>query len=203
MPLNAMADVSRETQDKLEQYHALLLKWQKAINLISPGTVETAWHRHFEDSLQILSLISENTKTLYDLGSGAGFPGLVAAMCRPDLDVHLIESDERKGQFLRTVSRETKALITVHTDRIESLDIAPPDIVTARALADLKTLCGFCENWANANPNFAMIFMKGRNAEQEITDAQAHYDFDLETFPSETDKEAVILRLTNLRKKQG
>ena len=195
--------VSRETQDKLGQYHALLIKWQKAINLVSPGTIETAWQRHFEDSLQILPLIPDKAETLYDLGSGAGFPGLVTAICRDDIKVHLIESDERKGQFLRTVSRETKTPVIVHTDRIEALNIAPPDIVTARALADLEALCSFCAGWAQENPDMIMIFMKGRNSEAEITQAQALYEFDLEAFPSATDKEATILRLTKLRKKQG
>ena len=99
-------DVSREMREKLEIYHRLLLKWQKAINLISPRTIQEAWIRHFADSAQltryipVASDVSRESSIVADLGSGAGFPGLVLAMLRDDLDIHLIESDQRKCQFL-------------------------------------------------------------------------------------------------------
>lgn len=193
--------VSRETQDKLDVYHGLLLKWQKAINLVSPSTLSAAKQRHFLDSLQILPLISDDTKVLYDIGSGAGFPGLVVAVSRSDIDIHLIESDERKGQFLRTVSRETETPITVHTERIEQTDLPAPDVVTARALADLSLLFGFCEGWTLKNSALEMVFMKGRSFEAEIDAARAIYDFDVERQPSITGEGAVILKVTNLIKK--
>ncbi|MCF8495032.1 MAG: 16S rRNA (guanine(527)-N(7))-methyltransferase RsmG [Alphaproteobacteria bacterium] len=173
--------VSHETMEKLRIYHDLLLKWQKAVNLVSPGTLEDAWGRHFADSAQILDFLppAPTKAVLADLGSGAGFPGLVLALLRPDLEVHLIESDERKGQFLKTVSRETRACTLVHTQRIEAMgaDISP-DIATARALAPLETLLGYCAPWAEKKPDMAMIFLKGRTAAEEIAMARKSWHFD-------------------------
>ena len=102
-----MTSVSRETRALLEQYQALLLKWQEKINLISPATIKDCWNRHFEDSLQLLPLIPNGPQVLYDLGSGAGFPGLVLALTRSDIAVTLVESDAKKCAFLSAVSRET------------------------------------------------------------------------------------------------
>ena len=192
MQPNALYDsVPRETRDKLDAYQALLLKWQRAINLVSPSTLKNAKERHFIDSLQVLPLISQGAKLLYDIGSGAGFPGLVIAMARPDLSVHMIESDERKGQFLRTVSRETSTPITVHTERIERVGLSAPDVVTARALADLTMLFDFCIGWAEENPLL----------EDEIEAARVIYDFDVTRQQSITGEGAVILKVTNLIKK--
>src|SRR5689334_12618331 len=105
--------VSRETTDKLRVYHDLLIKWQNSINLISPNTVSEAWERHFLDSVQLSPLIPPTAGTLYDIGTGAGFPGLVLAILRPELPVSLIESDSKKCAFLQTVSRETGTKVTV------------------------------------------------------------------------------------------
>lgn len=181
------------SQQALQQYHALLLKWQKAINLISPNTVNEAWDRHFEDSLQLLPHVPQGA-TLADIGTGAGFPGMVLAIARPDLDVHLIESDDKKCQFLRTVSRETSSPVKIHTTRIEgSHDLVVPDFVTARALKDLSQLCDFCLPWAQRNPSLKMIFLKGERAQEEIVQARTKYDFAVDTYPSKTDPKAQIL----------
>jgi len=85
-----------QPDNKLKIYLELLLKWQKAINLISPATLDKAWDRHFEDSLQLLDYIPDSVKSICDIGSGAGFPGLIIAISRPNLDVSLIESDVSK-----------------------------------------------------------------------------------------------------------
>jgi 16S rRNA (guanine527-N7)-methyltransferase len=117
-------------------------------------------------------------------------------MIRPDLSVQLVESDERKATFLRTVSRETNTPVLIHMGRIETLPATPaPDAVTARALADLKTLLDWTWKWAGANPALTYILPKGRQAEAEIDAARAHYSFVLEDRPSLTDPEARILRL--------
>ncbi len=187
--------VSRETVERLEIYHRLLVKWQKTINLVSPQTLEESETRHFQDSLQLLPLIPDTAKTLIDLGSGAGFPGLVLAIARPDIKVELIESDQRKGQFLRTVSRETDIPVTIHTSRIEAVDIPAPDIITARALAGLGVLLGWTKKWWTANPDITLIFPKGAKADDEIIEAKKTYSFDLQTLPSQTDPFAKILIL--------
>jgi 16S rRNA (guanine527-N7)-methyltransferase len=139
---------------------------------------------------------------LFDLGSGAGFPGLALAMMRPDLDVHLIESDERKGAFLKTVSRETETPATVHICRAEALDPAAlpcPHIITARALAPLKTLLDYAAPFVALNPDIKLLFLKGKTAEQEIADARKAWDFDIEIHPSKAGDGSVLL-IQNLRR---
>lgn len=194
-------EISKEAQEKLETYHALLIKWQKAVNLVSNNSIEKAWERHFNDSIQIGFYIPGNTQTLIDFGSGAGFPGLVLAITRPELEVHLIESDEKKCEFLRTVSRETNTPISIHNTRIENLDPGQirPDIITARALASLEKLCDYCRPFAAENSALTMLFLKGEKLEEEISEAQKSYDFTYEIFQSRTEKKAGIIKISGLK----
>ena len=186
----------------LEQYLALLLKWQGKINLISPNTVKDAWKRHFEDSLQIIPLIPQGSKILYDLGTGAGFPGLVLAIERPDLAVTLIESDSKKCAFLQTVSRETGVDVAIRNARIEKAasELPAPNIVTARALASLDQLLDYIGPWSLANPDLIAIFPKGENWDKEV-DKVGIWEFHVKQVPSATEKSAAILVLSNIRKK--
>lgn len=193
-------DLSQDIREKLEAYHALLLKWNPAINLVSKSTIKDAWRRHFVDSIQIEQYVPDDAKIYADLGCGGGFPGLVVAIMRPDLDVHLVESDERKGQFMRTAIRETSAKnATVHTKRVEAAtqDMAP-DFITARALAALDKLFDLCLPWAENNSALELCFMKGARAEEEIAQARQSYSFDLESHSSITDVDARILCIRNL-----
>lgn len=185
-------NVSRETSEKLDSYHALLLKWQKAINLVSPSTLSEAKIRHFEDSLQIAGLISG---TVYDIGSGAGFPGLVLANFA---DVHLIESDQRKCQFLKTVSREANIPVTIHNARVENVDLNPPDFITARALASLDQLLLWTETWWSKNKKIKIVLLKGEKVEIEISEAKRLFNFEYELFQSKTDVNGRILILTDI-----
>ena len=155
--------------------------------------------RHFADSAQLLNMIPEGCRTLADLGSGAGFPGLVLAILRPDLEVHLVESDERKCEFLRTVSRETKAGAIIHPRRIEKIcDEIHPDVVSARALASLEDLCGYCLSWAQENPALTMLFLKGEKAEEELEKARKIYVFEHVLAPSATTDNGFVMKLTHL-----
>jgi 16S rRNA (guanine527-N7)-methyltransferase len=191
-----------EKTAQLEQYHQLLLKWQKTVNLVGPATLDTAWERHFLDSVQLAPLLPPNAKRLFDLGSGAGFPGMVLAIMRPELDVHLVESDQRKATFLRNVSRETGCRVTVHDVRIEDMPTQPvPDVVTARALAALDQLFAWCVHWAEANPELVLILPKGERAEEEIAKAQAHYNFVVDMKASLTAPGAQILRVSQLSRR--
>lgn len=195
--------VPRETEDRLRAYHALLLKWQDKINLISPSTVSTAWDRHFIDSLQLVPLIPEGAKALYDLGSGAGFPGLVLAITRPDLAVTLIESDAKKCAFLAAVSRETGVQVTIANERIEAATarLPAPDLITARALKSLHELLDWVWPWARLKPDLQAIFPKGAQFSDEIAAAStAGWTFDCAEFPSHTDPGARILRLSDISK---
>ncbi|MBI4031988.1 MAG: 16S rRNA (guanine(527)-N(7))-methyltransferase RsmG [Proteobacteria bacterium] len=188
----------------LPEYKKLLIKWQGAINLIGPDTVDDIEQRHFEDSLQLAGFIPAGKKILLDLGSGAGFPGMVLAMARPDMDVHLIESDHRKCTFLSTVSRETKTPVTIHNLRIEDMPAEPvPDIITARALAPLPRLLEWCAPWADRNPDLVLFFLKGQGAAQEIAEARKGFNFSVEEFPSKTDPKGRALKVTNVCKKKN
>ena len=194
-------NVSRETLDALQVYHDLLVKWQRAVNLVSPKTLNEAWLRHFADSAQVASYIPQGAKTLYDLGSGAGFPGAVLAIMRPDLEVSLVESDEKKAQFLRSVSRETSAAFAVVNERIEAaaVHLPAPDVISARALASLDKLCAYIKPWTSANPALEALFLKGGRAAEEIDEARVNHGFEYDLHPSLSADEGSILHLKNIR----
>jgi len=199
-PQSLWDSVSREMKAKLDVYDLLLNKWQASINLVSNSTLKDAQTRHFLDSLQLCQYIPDTAKILYDIGSGAGFPGLVIATVRPDLSVHLIESDQKKCAFLQTVSRETETPVKVHTARAERVSLPAPDVVTARALADLTELLALTERWWASWPGLTLIFPKGVAAADEVAKAKKLYRFDHQTYPSVTDKTASVLVLTHVEK---
>lgn len=188
---------------KLNKYQELLMKWSKVINLVAPSTLSDAKNRHFIDSTQIIPLIPDNAKTLFDIGSGAGFPGMIIAIECPNLSVHLIESDTKKCSFLSTISRETDTPVIIHNRRIEAVDNLNgvlPDVITARALASLSELLVLTKQWWDSHPQLTLIFPKGAKANEEVIEAQKNYSFHVESIPSQTDKMAQILVLTNVQK---
>lgn len=199
-PAELLAELPADVEGRLRTYEALLAKWQKAINLVAPSTLAESWTRHFMDSLQILPLIPAGPVTLYDLGCGAGFPGMVLAMARPELDITLIESDERKGAFLTCVSHETKTVLRVHTGRIEqaAVILPPPDVITARALAALPDLLRMIRPWVGVNPRLRAIFPKGAQWAAEIAQAREVAHFHLADYPSHTSAESRILVLDEI-----
>ncbi|OFX00930.1 MAG: 16S rRNA (guanine(527)-N(7))-methyltransferase RsmG [Alphaproteobacteria bacterium RIFCSPHIGHO2_12_FULL_66_14] len=196
-------DVSRETRDQLEAFVNTLMRWQKAINLVGRTTLEDIWTRHVLDSAQLVILIPKGVKSLTDLGSGAGFPGLVVAALRPDLDVTLIESDARKAAFLGEAARrmglEKQPKIVV--GRIEAVAPAKADVVTARALAPLAQLL----EWARPHRTDTAIclFHKGKGWQAELTEAMKDWDIPGQPFNSVTDLDAVILRIGPYTAKSG
>lgn len=190
--------LSPEIEVKLKTYEALLKKWQPKINLVSNQTLDNAWERHFVDSIQIADLLPEGQKTLFDLGSGAGFPGLVLAIMRPDIEVHLVESDQKKCSFLKTVSRETESSAQIHNARIESISREiMPDIIMARALASLDQLFEYCSDWIEMNKDLTLIFPKGEKGEEELAILRQKWSFDCRTCQSETDRNAKIYVFSN------
>lgn len=193
-------NVSRETFEKLKVYQQTLEVWQKRLNLISSSTLPNAWERHFEDSLQLLPYLPLSKSNLVDLGSGAGFPGLILAITRPDfLNVTLIESDLKKCVFLENVSRETNTPVTILNERIETLKNSLKfDVITARGLAPLSFLIEYAVPLMDENG--VCLFLKGKEFESEIEDSQKKWDFNLELFPSLTDSRGRILRITHPKK---
>lgn len=186
---------------KFEAYATTLTKWQKSINLVSPNTLPHIKERHILDSYQLIQHIPSPVKTIYDLGSGAGFPALVIAIARPDLDIHCIESDQRKCEFIKTISRENDIPVTVHMGRIESFQaLAAPDLITARALSGLKNLLDWTEFWRNGAKQPRYLLPKGGTWQQEIKEAKTDYSFDYKDYPSATDPAARLLLVDNILK---
>ena len=165
--------VSRETCGKLVEYERALRRWQRRINLVGPSTLEEIWRRHFADSAQLAAHLRAGARSLVDLGSGAGFPGLVLKVLRPDLEVHLIEADKRKAAFLTATAARLSVEAAVIPARIEDVASGPArpraDIVTARALAPLPALLELASGWSVDNPQF--LLLKGQNVESELISA--------------------------------
>ncbi len=192
--------VSRETNEPLRTYSASIKKWTGKINLIArkDATDEAIWERHILDSRQILPLIPAGVTHAIDLGSGAGLPGMVVAIERPDIHVTMIEADRRKAAFLQTVVAALGLSATVLPERIEAAVVAPVALVMARALAPLPDLLGYAAPLLA--PGGICLFMKGRNAEAEIAAAAADWRVAVERFASQTDPEAMILRISEVRR---
>ena len=191
-------NVSRETQERLDIFLELLRKWSPKINLVSKESLKDVASRHFADSIQVASLCASGVRTWVDLGSGGGFPGAVVAivLAREGVQVTLIESDQRKAAFLRTVSRETKTPFKVIAERIEDVPALSCDVVSARALAPLITLLGFTER--HLDPSGTALFMKGGTWRDEVEDAQKKWRFTCEAHTSVTHSDAAVLEIGGL-----
>lgn len=192
-------DVSRETLHHLHAYHDLLLKWQSKINLISPKTVADSWERHFCDSAQILPLLLESDKTIFDIGSGGGFPGLILSILSNKV-FHFVESDKRKCIFLSEVIRSVANSSKIENCRIEQFK---PDekanLITSRACASLEQLLVY--SFPLLKKDGRCIFMKGQSWEQEVAEAEKSWMFHVEHFPSKTETAGAILILTGISPK--
>jgi 16S rRNA (guanine527-N7)-methyltransferase len=193
--------VSRETLERFRLYAALLVKWNRAINLVSPRSLDDLWRRHFLDSAQLCRHLppipDPRNRVVLDVGAGAGFPGLVLAL----LDcgtIHLVEADQRKAEFLREAARVTGANAVVHAQRIESLPAPAVDVVTCRAFAPLTEILELTHRFLEPREPGKQpvgLFLKGRRADEELTAALKKWRLHVERFESETDPEASILRL--------
>ncbi|WNK01636.1 16S rRNA (guanine(527)-N(7))-methyltransferase RsmG [Thalassospiraceae bacterium LMO-JJ14] len=163
-----MGGVGYAVLDRLEAYIAHLAKWQRAINLVGPKTLEDPWRRHILDSAQLVPLLPSVTTGLKiaDLGSGAGLPGLVLAIMT-DADVQMIESDQRKSTFIREAARITETSVVVHTGRIEAVAPCQAEIVTARALAPMQRLLPWV--YRHLAPGGKSLLLKGAEADEELT----------------------------------
>lgn len=190
------AAVSRETQERLEVFAALLQKWNSRINLVSPKDMDRLWDRHILDSLQLVPLLQGHGRFI-DMGSGGGFPGVVVGIATGVPGV-LIEADQRKATFLREAARATQADLTVVCSRLEQAEVAPAPVVTARALAPLGKLL----DWAFPllAPDGVCLFLKGQQASQEIREAEQAWRMDVQSFPSQTSSDGVILKVSHFNR---
>lgn len=189
-------NVSRETFDRLEVYVDLVARWNPRINLVSRNSLKEIWTRHILDSVQVFRC-SEPADHWVDLGSGGGFPGMVCAIMAiqecPKTRFTFVESDQRKSAFMRTVARECGANCTVVSKRIESVDPLDADILSARALADLKTLISFCDR--HLGETGTALLPKGENWKKELTEAREEWNFHADPITSLTEPKAVILKV--------
>jgi 16S rRNA (guanine527-N7)-methyltransferase len=186
--------VSRETLGRLGVYADLLTRWQSAINLIGPSTIDHIWTRHFLDSAQLARYIDMGS-SIADIGSGAGFPGLVLAIMGVG-QVDLIERDSRKGVFLTEAVRQTAAPARVHQIDARQLCLEHIDVVTARAFAPLDEILKISEPFINKTTY--CVFHKGKTYEEELTAARKNWNMDVEAFESRTDSSGIILRIRNI-----
>lgn len=196
--LNRHADVPCETFERLVAYHDLLLRWQAKVNLIGPDTVGDVWSRHFIDSIQLLKFLPGKHLSVLDIGSGAGFPGMVLAICGV-ANVTLAEVDQKKVIFLKEVARVTNTPVVIHAARVEALEEKVFDVVTSRACSALTTLLDYSSRFVSCET--FCLFPKGRNYTKEVDDAQTKWNFQLETAPSVTDTQGVILKISQVERR--
>ena len=199
-------NVSRETYSKLDLYCQSLIEWQEKFNLVSANSLKDAWNRHFEDSAQLYDLIPEKAKNLADVGSGAGFPGMVIAIMsnekKPYLKTTLIESIKKKTMYLNHVREITGVKnLEIINDRAENIKNKKFDVITARAVTSLANLLKTTHHLLN-NKGIC-IFPKGASYQKEVDEAKKSWNFSLKTVPSKTSEEGKILIISNLVKKGG
>lgn len=189
-------DVSRESRGRIETYVRLLLAWQQRINLIGPATVGSVWARHVCDALQLLPLLPPGTRTIAELGSGAGIPGLILAIAA-GLEAHLYESNGKKAAFLREAARQTGTRAVVHNVRLETLqgadDLPEVQCVVARALAPLPVLLDYAEPFLDRGA--LGLFHKGQDVEVELTEATKYWRMEIVQHASQCDSRGVILEI--------
>ena len=196
-------NVSRETFEQLKAYEASLYEWQKKFNLVSNSSLLDCWNRHFLDSAQLIKYIPQNARTLFDFGSGAGFPGMVLAIIlkekTPYLKVNLVESIKKKTLYLNHVASLTDTDVNIINDRIENIKNLKADVITSRAMTSLKELLNY--TYAFCKKETVCIFPKGKKYAEEISEAKKTWNFKVEIFASEQSDEGKILIVTDIKKK--
>ncbi len=198
----ALFPVSRETEARLDRFTEVLLLWQSKLNLVAPSTLRELWTRHIVDSLQLLSL-APDARTWVDFGTGGGFPGLPIACAladTPGTKIHLVESIGKKAAFLREAVRAARVPAIVHQERAEKFGetcAEPVHVVTARALAPLKTLCD--QAFPLMSRGAMALFPKGQDVDAELTDAAKYWRLEAEKIPSKTSPGGSIVVIRSLK----
>ena len=190
-------DVSRETIDNLNVYVDILRKWNTTINLVSKGSITDVWKRHILDSAQLFKFVTHDMEKWLDIGSGAGFPGLVIAILAKgrftNLQVTLIESDKRKCVFLNEVVRELDLNVKILSKRIEDCPPHDADVISARALTQLENLLSYFT--FHGNFNCKGLFLKGQKIKNEIELVKNIDMFKIKLSASDVDKTGYIIEV--------
>ena len=200
---NRFAQVSRETITSLKKYEDILIKANKSLNLIGNSTIKEIWTRHFLDSVQVIDFIDKNDKTLIDLGSGAGFPGLVLAIFFKDkkifTKVKLIEKSTKKVNFLRNVINKLHLNVDViHKNILEEPNKFSHDVFVARAFKPLKKILELIHN---KGENWKKIFVfLGKTGKNELLQASKSWDIEYKQRVSVTSNDSSIIEINMLKK---
>jgi 16S rRNA (guanine527-N7)-methyltransferase len=187
-----LTGVSRETLDRLDRYVELLSVWNRRINLVGRATIGDVWRRHILDCAQLFPMVPATARSLLDLGSGAGLPGLILGIMGVP-EIHLIESDTRKVVFLREALRVTGTKATIYPTRIDRVTPFQTDVITARGLAPLEELMKISQPFRG--PKSVCLFLKGRRVAEELTNSVKMWNMRIDREPSLTDESGCILRL--------
>lgn len=194
-------DVSRGTVDRIDRYVSLLLDEQQRQNLISASTIPDLWCRHIVDSAQLLLHLPQRQQlTWVDVGSGAGFPGLIITLLRPDIEMTLIEPRRRRAEFLQAVARDLDLSVRVVHGRAEALRESRFDVVTARALASLTQTFSVADHLASDLTTW--LLHKGRTASAELEIARRSWQGEFRLQQSVTDPDAAIVIATRVRRRE-
>lgn len=193
-----LTGVSRGTIGRVEAFLEVLDEWRQRYNVIGPNEGRHIWRRHILDSLQLVPLMGEDVRSLADLGTGGGFPGVIlaCALAERDVAVTLVEKSVRKAQFLEAAVRELGLGAMVSNQRIEEAGPGPCDVVTVRALAPLARLLPMFDLWLK--PDGRALLLKGQGADKEIVHARETRTFDVETRPSLSGPDGQVLIISNL-----
>ncbi len=199
-----LTGVSRETLGRVQVYLEVLDEWRERINLIGPGEGRHLWRRHVLDSLQLIELIPGDAEKIVDLGTGAGFPGLLIACAmaeRPGAIVTLVEKSVRKSQFLQAAIDEVGLRAKVVNVRIEEAPRERYDLLTARALAPLPKLLGYAHAWLK--PSGKALLMKGKDTAAELAEARADWTFEMSDRPSLSSPEGRVLEVSSINPRRA
>lgn len=206
-PVKQNLSFLEEMRPELEKFSEFLLKWQKSVNLISPNTIPHLWKRHIIDSAQLYPFIPDSARLLLDMGSGAGFPGLILAMVNQHLGgplktIVLVESDIKKGIFLNEAARVFQLPVRVLNKRMElvkpaDLNGQKVDVLTARALAPVPVLLKLSQNIRT--PETMCLFLKGEQVAAEMKEVSSQSDWEVSSYPSVSDSKGVIIQMRGVQ----
>ena len=191
-------NVSRETISKLEIYADCLIEWQSKFNLIGKSTINSLWHRHILDSIQLVSTIPEDFQSLMDIGTGAGLPGFILAIYYNQLgkDIYLVDSNKKKCTFLDYVATRCNVDVKIYAERLQDLavkDSFKVDVITARAFASIDNIMSLSRPYAHKKTKY--LLQKGVNAKSELTNAKISSKLRVEFINSVTQENSYILNI--------
>ena len=198
-------DVSRETMRRLEEFVALLQVWNNKMNLVSRNSLSEVWLRHILDSVQLIKYINQDTRNLVDIGSGAGFPGIVIAILgkekMPAMKINLVESIAKKTMYLKDICVNLDLdNVEIFNKRVEDTVFKGVDVITARAVSSLDKLLEY--SYIIAGKETKMIFPKGITYDAELTEARRNWNFDCVTHKNMYHEDGVVLEISKLGKKK-